>query len=175
MFSVAKINQNPSYFETLNFQTTFRVNNRFYNTNNDGFDQVFIGETLSFKRAIERNMTLQCFIDIGEELNGDFQNIASISLTWRPRKKECYFGYLWIEPDFRGNGLATYLINQICSYANELEIIVTLHAMPFVTPYIKPTFEDIQHFKGFFKQFGFKNCSKTGEIGFCNSMERLPS
>ena len=138
-------------------------------------DQLFIGEKISFQRAIEQKTMLRCFIEVSEEVGGGLLIAGSISLTWDPEENECYIGVLWIEPEFRGTGLATYILSEITNFADELGIVLTLLAIPFITPEIKPTDEDILELKDFYQQFGFIDSSETKERGICCSMERLPN
>jgi ribosomal protein S18 acetylase RimI-like enzyme len=175
MLSIAEINQNLWYYDWLDFQVEFRINNKLRCFDIDSFDQVFIGENISFKRAIEQKKRLQCFIDIGEEVEDDFLITGSVSLTWVPEKNECYIGSLWIEPEFRGNGLATYFLNEIINFADELKMILTLHVLPFISPEKKPTDEDISKLKDYYERFGFRRNSEMNVIEFGGfSMERLP-
>ena len=174
MLSVEGINQKLPPFDCLDLQVEFRINNQFLSFNIDSMNQVFLGENISFKRAIEKKTVVQCFLDVGEKINNDFFVGGYISLTWKPKENECYIGLLWIDPNFRGNGLATYILNEIIHFADELSIVLTLHAIPFISPKIKPTDEDILKLKGFFHQFGFRDNSNVKRIGCISSMERLP-
>lgn len=174
MYSVDKFNQNFKYLDDWDFQVEFRLNNQLSSFDIDTLDQVFMGEYMSLKKAIEQKNRLQCFIDVGEEVRGDFLALGSVSLTWKPEENECYIGTLWIEPDFRGNGLATYIFNEIINFADELGIILTLHAMPFIDPEKKPTTEDISELKDYYRRFGFRRSSDTKGIGYDSLMERLP-
>ncbi len=175
MYSVGEINQNLAYFDYWDFQVEFRINNQFHSFNINSMDQIFMGEYISLKRAIDQKKALQCFIDVGEEIRGDFLIIGSVSLTWKPEEKECYIGTLWIEPEFRGNGLASYILNEIVNFADELGILLALHAMPFIHPEKKPTDEEILKLKAYYRQFGFEENPETKGIGFNCIMERLPN
>ncbi|MFX0061529.1 MAG: GNAT family N-acetyltransferase [Candidatus Hermodarchaeota archaeon] len=141
----------------------------------NSMDQVFMGEKISFQRAIKQKKMLRCFIDVSEELGGEVPIAGSVALTWNPEENECYIGVLWIEPEFRGTGLATYILNEITNFADELGIVLTLLAIPFITPEIKPTDKDILELKDFYQQFGFRDNSKKKERGIDCSMERLPN
>ncbi|UCE14274.1 MAG: GNAT family N-acetyltransferase [Candidatus Heimdallarchaeota archaeon] len=174
MLSVEGINQKLPSFESFDLHVEFRINGRLYSFDNDSMDQVFMGENISLKRAIEQKMELQCFIDVGEEIEDIFFVVGSISLTWKPKESECYIGLLWINPSLRGNGLATFFLNEISTFADELGIVLALHALPFINPQTKPTIEDISKFKEFFRQFGFRDNLQTNGIGYDNLMERLP-
>ncbi|MFX1250949.1 MAG: GNAT family N-acetyltransferase [Promethearchaeota archaeon] len=136
--------------------------------------QLFMGEKISLQRAIEQKKMLRCFIEVSEEVGGELLIAGSVSLTWDPKENECYIGVLWIEPEFRGNGLATYILSEITNFADELGIVLTLLVIPFISPEIKPTTEDILELKEFYQQFGFNDNSETKERGICCSMERLP-
>ncbi|MFX0173749.1 MAG: GNAT family N-acetyltransferase [Candidatus Hodarchaeota archaeon] len=171
MLSVAGIGQKLPPFENFDLRVKYRIYNNFRYFNIDCMDQVFMGENISLKRAIEQKTALQCFLDVGKESESDFIVCGSITLTWNPKENECYIGLLWIDPNFRGNGLATYILNEIINFADELSIVLTLHAMPFISPQIKPTREDILKLKVFFRQFGFQD--KSNGIGCNNLMERL--
>ncbi|MFX0094951.1 MAG: GNAT family N-acetyltransferase [Candidatus Hodarchaeota archaeon] len=117
---------------------------------------------------------LRCFIDVCEKFEGELHLAGSISLTWDPKLDECYIGVLWVNPEFRGNGLATYILKAIIHFADELGIVLTLLAIPFITPNIKPTDEDILKSKNFFQQLGFKTCLGRTGIAFGCPMDRLP-
>jgi GNAT superfamily N-acetyltransferase len=138
-------------------------------------DQLFMGEKISLQRAIEQKKMLRCFIEVSEEVGGELLIAGSASLTWNPEENECYMGVLWIEPEFRGTGLATYILSEITNFADELGMVLTLLAIPFITPEIKPTADDILELKDFYQQFGFRDNSETRERGICCSMERLPN
>lgn len=174
MLSIVEINQNLPCFDCLDFQVEFRINNQLRSFNIHSIDQVFLGENISLKRAIDQKTILQCFIYVGEEFGGDFLKAGSVSLTWKPEQNECYIGILWITQEFRGNGLATYILNEIITFADELGIVLALHAMPFISPEEKPTYEDIFKLKDYYRRFGFRENSETKGIGFDNSMDRLP-
>ncbi|UCG89601.1 MAG: GNAT family N-acetyltransferase [Candidatus Heimdallarchaeota archaeon] len=175
MFSVKEIIQNSPYIDYWVLIVEFQINNQQHSFNIHTLDQVFMGDHISLKRAIDQKETLRCFIDIGEEVGGDFLTHGSFSLTWKPEENECYIGTLWIEPEFRGNGLATYIFNEIINFADELGIILTLHAMPFINPRKKPTDEEISKLKDYYRRFGFKENLETKGTGFDCSMERLPN
>ncbi|MFX1283191.1 MAG: GNAT family N-acetyltransferase [Promethearchaeota archaeon] len=174
MFSVKETIRNFPYFDYWDFKVEFQIDNQCYCINIHTLDQVFNGEHISFRRAIDQKKTLRCFVDIGEEVGGDFLTLGSVSLTWKPEEKECYIGTVWIEPDYRGHGLATYIFNEIINFADEFEIPLSLHAMPFINPERKPTDEEILKLKDYYRRFGFKENSIIQGIGYDCSMERLP-
>ncbi|MFW9992884.1 MAG: GNAT family N-acetyltransferase [Candidatus Odinarchaeota archaeon] len=174
MYSVIEINQNQPYFDCWDVQVEYQINNQLLSFNNCSFDQVFTGENISLKRAIAEKKLLRCFIDIGRERGGDFIMAGSVSLIWKPEEHCCYMGGLWIEPEFRGNGLATYILNEITNFADELGMVLTLHALPFISPEIKPADEDISKLKDYYRQFGFSSNSETMGLASCCAMERLP-
>ncbi|MFX0182217.1 MAG: GNAT family N-acetyltransferase [Candidatus Hodarchaeota archaeon] len=174
MFSVKEnIHKFPN-LDYWDFNVEFQINNQSHRFYIHTLDQVFMGGHISINRAINEEKTLYCFIDVGEEHRGDFLKVGSFSLTWKPDENECYIGTLWIEPEFRGNGLATYIFNEIIDLADELGIVLTLHAMPFISPKRKPTDEEILKLKDYYRRFGFKESSTTKGTGFDCSMERLP-
>ena len=174
MLSVPEIRQTLPDFNCLDFCLEFRINNQLHSFNIHSMDQVFMGKNISFKRAIEQKVMLQCLLDIGKDLDGDFLTIGSLSLTWKPKKRELYIGNLWIEPDFRGNGVGTSVLTEITNFADVLEIVLTLHAIPFISPEIKPTIEDILVLKNFYRRFGFKEKAETQVLGLNSAMKRLP-
>ncbi len=174
MYSVDKINQNFSFLDYWDLQVEFRINKQLLNFKINNMDQVFMGEHISLKRAIDQKKTIQCFIDLGEEIGNDFLLIGTVSFTWKPERNECYLGNLWIKPEFRGNGLATYILNEIINFADELGIVLTLHALPFISPEKKPTNEEILKLKDYYQQFGFYENLETDGIGFNCSMKRFP-
>ncbi|MFX0052844.1 MAG: GNAT family N-acetyltransferase [Candidatus Hermodarchaeota archaeon] len=175
MFSVKENIQQFPNFDYWDFVVEFQTNNQSHSIYFHALDQVFMGGHISLKRAIDQEKTLFCFIDIGEEFRGDFLKVGSFSLVWRPEKNECYIGTLWIEPEFRGNGLANDIFNEIINLADELGIILTLHAVPFISPEEKPTDQEILKLKDYYRRFGFVENSTTKGTGFDCSMERLPS
>ncbi len=174
MYSVDEINQNFQHLDYWEFQVEFRINDQLRRLNINSIDEVFLGEHISLKKAIDQNETIHCFIDVGEE--GEvFHKVGSVSLTWKPEANECYIGTLWIEPEFRGNGLATNILNEIINLADELGIILTLHALPFINPENKPTDEEILKLKHYYRRFGFQDNLETNGIGFDCLMERAPN
>ncbi|MFX0120928.1 MAG: GNAT family N-acetyltransferase [Promethearchaeota archaeon] len=175
MFSVKETIQDFSSFNYWDINVEFQINNRSHIFNMHSIDQVFMGEDISLKRAIDQKITLRCFIDIGEVFIENFNMVGSVSLTWLPKENECYIGTIWIEPEFRGNGLATYILNEIIRFADEEGIVLALHAMPFINPQRKPTDKEISRLKAYYRGFGFKENSKTKGTGFDCSMERLPN
>ncbi|MFW9779742.1 MAG: GNAT family N-acetyltransferase [Candidatus Heimdallarchaeota archaeon] len=175
MFTVAENKRNFPSFDYWDFQVEFRINNGFRSFEFQSINQVFIGDYISLKSAIAQKTMLQCLIDIGEQNRGEFLIIGSVSLTWEPTKNECYIGNLWIEPDFRGNGLGTKLLNEIGTFADELGIVLTLHAKPFISPEKKPTPEDILELKDFYRRFGFREASNTKGMLISCAMKRIPS
>ena len=174
MLSVPEIKQILPDFNCLDFYLEFRINNQLRSFDIHSMDQVFTGKNISFQRAIEQKVKLQCLLDIGKELDGDFLVMGSISLTWKPEKRECYIGNLWIEPEFRGYGVGTSILTEIINFADDLEIVLTLHAIPFISPEIKPTIEDVLRLKSFYRRFGFIEKIKTKGMGLNSKMERLP-
>lgn len=174
MFSAAKIKQNELQYDYLYYQVEFRVKNRFHCFSINSLDQVFMGEYISFQKAITKKSMLQCFIEFGGDYRGDFFIAGSVSLTWEPDKNAIYIGLIWIEPLFRGNELSTYILNEITNFADELGVILTLYAIPFIGLKIKPTDKDISELKKYYNRFGFKSNSKARKLGFHCSMERLP-
>ncbi|MFX1507494.1 MAG: GNAT family N-acetyltransferase [Promethearchaeota archaeon] len=175
MYTADEINQNFLHLDYWEYQVEFLVNNRIHHFKINSIEEVFIGEPISLKRAIDQKKTLNCFIDIGEEIQGDFIGIGSFSLTWKAKRNECYIGTLWVEPEFRGNRLSTYIFEELTEIADELGIALTLHAMPFISPEKKPTDEEIMKLKEYYQRFGFKENPETKGVGFDCLMERVPN
>ena len=175
MYTADEINQNFLHLDYWKYQVEYRIDNQVRHFNINSIEEVFIGEPISLKRAIDQNKTLHCFIDIGEEIQDDFIRIGSFSLTWKAKRNECYIGTLWIEPEFRGYGLSTYIFEELTEIADELGIALTLHAMPFISPEKKPTDEKILKLKNYYNRFGFKENSEMKGIGFDCLMERFPN
>jgi GNAT superfamily N-acetyltransferase len=134
MLSVTEIIQNGSLFDHIEFHAEFRIDNQLRCFDIQSIDQIFMGENVSIKRAIDEKMSLQWLLDIGDGNQDEFHEVASISLSWKSDQNECYIGNLWIQADFRGNGLSSLIFNEIIDYADELGIILTLHAIPFIGP-----------------------------------------
>ncbi|UCG00438.1 MAG: GNAT family N-acetyltransferase [Candidatus Heimdallarchaeota archaeon] len=175
MYSVTETNQDCANLDYWDFQVEFQTNSQFCHFNINSLEEVFMGEPISLKRVIDQKKTINCFIDIGEEIKDDFLRIGSFSLAWKAKKNECYIGTLWIEPEFRGNGLSTYIFEELTEIADELGITLTLHAMPFISPEKKPTDEEILKLKNYYHRFGFKENSEMKGIGFDCLMERIPN
>ncbi|MFX1515956.1 MAG: GNAT family N-acetyltransferase [Promethearchaeota archaeon] len=175
MYTVDEINQRFPHLDYWEYQVEFRINNQVRHFNFNSIEEVFLGEPFSLRGAIDQNETLNCFIDIGEEIQGDFIGIGSFSLTWKAKRNECYIGTLWIEPEFRGNRLSTYIFEELTEIADDLGIALTLHAMPFISPEKKPTGEEILKLKNYYHRFGFKENSEMKGIGFDCLMERIPN
>jgi GNAT superfamily N-acetyltransferase len=135
--------------------------------------QIFMGEKVSIKKAIDEKIHLQWLLDIGDSSEDDFHELASLSLSWNSKQNECYIGNLWIQPDFRGNGLSTLILNEIIDYADELGIILTLHAIPFIDPEKKPTDDDVDRLVNFYKRFGFKRNPKSNGTLYDSRMVRF--
>lgn len=174
MLSVAEIKQILPDFDCWNFHAEFRIDDQLHCFTIHSMDQVFMGKNISLKGAIDQKAMMQCLLDIGKELAGDFLMIGSVSLTWDPKKRECYIGNLWIEPDFRGNGIGTSILTEIINFADMEGIILTLHALPFISPERKPTSEEVLKLKNFYRCFGFRDKSETKRIFLNSPMERLP-
>lgn len=174
MFSVIENKQVFPSFDYWDFQVEFRINKELRSFNIQNMSQIFMGEKISLKKAIKQKSMLQCFIDLGEKLGGTFHNVGSVSFTWDPEQNECYIGNLWIEPEFRGNGIGTYILNEIINFTDELGVVLTLHAIPFISPEEKPTIEDILRLKDFYRRFGFRENYQTKGLDFCGSMSRKP-
>ena len=174
MTSAIKIKQNELQFDYLYYQVEFRKNNHLRCFSINSLDQVFMGEKISFQKAINKKSMLQCFIEFGGDYKGEFLTAGSVSLTWEPNENAIYVGLLWIEPSFRGNELSTYILNEIINFADELGIILTLYAIPFISLKMKPTDKDISELKKYYNRFGFRNSSKARKLGFHCSMERIP-
>ncbi|MFX0209164.1 MAG: hypothetical protein ACFFDT_24485, partial [Candidatus Hodarchaeota archaeon] len=66
MFSVKETIQNFPYFGYWDFIVEFQIDNQRHSFNLHTLDQVFMGENISLKRAIDQKKTLNCFIDVGE-------------------------------------------------------------------------------------------------------------
>jgi len=175
MYSVDEINQNFLHLDYWEFQVEFQINNQRRLFNINSMDEIFLGDQISIKKAMDQKETLHCFIDIGEDIQGDFIRIGSFSLTWKAKRNECYIGTLWIEPEFRGNGLSTNIFEELTEIADELGIALTLHAIPFISPEKKPTPKEILKLKHYYRRFGFQENSETKGIGFDCLMERVPS
>ena len=174
MLSVVEIIQIGSLFECLDFQAEFRIGNQLRYIDIHNLEQIFMGENLSIKKAIDEKIPLQWLLDIGESHQEDFYLIASLSLTWRSKENECYIGNLWIQPDFRGNGLSTLIFNEIIDYADELGIVLTLHAIPFISSEKKPTDDEVSKLAEYYNRFGFKRNPVYNGISFNSRMVRLP-
>jgi GNAT superfamily N-acetyltransferase len=174
MLSVAEINQIESFSDSFDFYAKCRINNSFTCFRIHSLEQIFMGETGSIKKAIDKQMRVQWLLDIGEDLGDNFLTIASIAITWKPQQNECYIGNLWVEPEYRGNGLATLILNEIITYADELGVILTLHAIPFVGPEKKPTHDDIMRLVDHYCRFGFKRIQNILGIRLGPTMVRLP-
>ena len=175
MYTADEINQSILHLDYWEYQVEFRINDQVLHLNINNIEEVFIGEPISLKRAIDQNKTLNCFIDIGEEIQGNFIGIGSFSLTWKAKKNECYIGTLWIEPEFRGNRLSTHIFEELTENADDLGIALTLHAMPFISPEKKPTDDEILRLKNYYHRFGFNENSEMKGIGFDCLMERIPN
>jgi GNAT superfamily N-acetyltransferase len=119
-------------------------------------------------------MSLQWLLDIGESDQEVFHQIASLSLSWKSKENECYIGNLWIQPDFRGNGLSTLIFNEIINYADELGIVLALHAIPFISLEEKPTDEDVSKLADYYSRFGFRRNLNYNGITFNSRMVRFP-
>ena len=174
MLSIAEIIQNGSLFNHLDFRAKYRINNQLICFDIHSIKQIFMGEIVSIKKAIDQKMPLQWLLDLGENHKEDFQLIACLSLSWNSSENECYIGNLWIEPDFRGNGLATLIFNEITHYADKLGIILTLRAIPFLGPNKKPSEDDVSNLARYYKRFGFKRIPDSNEILYDAKMERFP-
>jgi ribosomal protein S18 acetylase RimI-like enzyme len=174
MYSIVENNQNFPSFDYWDFQVEFRINKGLHCFGVQSLSQIFLGENISVQRAIEQQAILHCFIDMGERFKGDFLNVGSVSLTWDPEDNACYIGNLWIEPEFRGNGLATGILNEIINFADELGIVLTLHVLPFISPEKKPTDKDVSKLKAFYQRFGFKTTSEKEGMIFGCLMKRIP-
>jgi GNAT superfamily N-acetyltransferase len=174
MLSVAENIQIGSLFEYLDFQAEFRIGNQLRFTDIHSMEQIFMGESVSIKKAIDEKIPLQWLLDIGETHQEDFHSIASLSLTWKSKENECYIGNLWIQPDFRGNNLSTLIFNEIIDYADELGIVLTLHAIPFISPEKKPTDDEVSKLADYYNRFGFKRNPGYEGILFNSRMVRLP-
>jgi GNAT superfamily N-acetyltransferase len=134
-----------------------------------------MGENVSIKRAIDEKMSLQWLLDIGDGNQDEFHEVASISLSWKSDQNECYIGNLWIQADFRGNGLSSLIFNEIIDYADELGIILTLHAIPFIGPQKKPTDDDVNRLVNYYERFGFKRSPESNGILYDSRMVRFPN
>ena len=174
MLSVAEIIQIGSLFEYLVFQAEFRIGNQLRCIDIHSIEQIFMGEIVSIQKAIDEKIPLQWLLDIGDSRQEDFYPIANLSLTWKSKESECHIGNLWIEPDFRGNGLSTLIFNEIIDYADELGIVLTLHAIPFISPEKKPTDDEVSKLAGYYNRFGFKRNLDYDGISFNSRMVRLP-
>ncbi|MHA2227460.1 MAG: GNAT family N-acetyltransferase [Candidatus Hodarchaeales archaeon] len=174
MLSVAEIIQNGSLFDYIDYHAKFRIGSQLRCIDIHSIKQIFIGEYASIKRAIDEKTPLQWLLDIGESYKGEFYLIASLSLSWKFKMNECYIGNLWIQPDYRGNGLSTLIFNEIIDYADELGIVLTLHAIPFISPEKKPTEKDVSKLAEYYNRFGFKRDPDSNGICFNSRMVRLP-
>jgi GNAT superfamily N-acetyltransferase len=174
MLSISEIIQNGSLFDHLDFRAKYRINNQLICFDIHSIKQIFMGEIVSIKKAIDQKLPLQWLLDLGESHREDFHQMACLSICWNPKENECYIGNIWIEPDFRGNGLATVIFNEIIYYADELGIILTLRAIPFLGPDKKPSEDDVSDLARYYKRFGFKRILEPNEILYDAKMERLP-
>ena len=174
MLSIIEINEKQSFLKSWDLSVELRVGKELKRFMASSMDKIFVDENFSLKRAIDNKKTLRCFIDIGERQDNDFSVTGSVSLSWNPKRNNCYIGLLWIEPEFRYNGIAKSIMNELIHFADELGVILTLHALPFINPNIKPSNEDILNCKAFYYQFGFKEHEGCKEIGFDSYLERLP-
>jgi len=174
MLSITEINENYSFLKSWELSIELRLNRQLHRFMAGSMDKIFLDENFSLKRAIDHKKTLRCFIDIGERHDNDFNVAGSVSFSWNPKTNKCYIGLIWIEPEFRNNGIATYIMNELTHFADDLGVVLTLHALPFINLKCKPSDEDIFNCKLFYSQFGFREHEKTKEIGFNSYMERLP-
>ncbi|MFX1513838.1 MAG: GNAT family N-acetyltransferase, partial [Promethearchaeota archaeon] len=179
MLSVKGINQKWQYLDSWDLQVEFQINYELRSFNISNLDQVFLGEIISLRRAIVEKKRLFCFLDFGRSYGNDFLKVGSFSFIWKHEKNECHIGLLWIEPEFRGNGLATQILNEIIDYADQLGIVLTLHAIPFTDPEKIPPISDILRLKRFYTRFGFfsdtnKDRSNAYESSLDHFMKRLP-
>ncbi len=174
MLSIIEIDENHSFLKSWDLNIELRLSKQVHRFMASSMDKIFLDENFSLKKAIDHKKTLRCFIDIGERHNNDFIVAGSVSFSWNPKRNNCYIGLLWTEPTFRNNGLATYIMNELIHFADDLGVILTLHALPFINPNCKPSNEDILNCKTFYCQFGFREHEKTKEIGSNSYMKRLP-
>jgi len=174
LLSIAEIIQTKSLFDYLDFRAEIRICNQLRYIDIHSLEQVFIGENVSIKRAINEKKSFQWLLDIGESHKDDFHCIASLSLSWKVKEKECYIGNLWVEPDFRGNGLSTLIFNEIIEYADELGVALSLHALPFISPEEKPSNDDVSKLADYYIRFGFRRNPDTDGISYNSKMVRFP-
>ena len=174
MLIVAEVTPIGSLVDSLDFHAELRIGNQLCCFDINSIEQIFMGEKGSIKRAIDEKTPIQWLLDIGESYQEDFHPIASLSLSWKSKENECYIANLWIQPDFRGNGISTFILNEIIDYADELGVVLTLHAVPFISPEEKPTDDDVSKLVGYYNRFGFKRNPVYNGITFNSKMVRSP-
>lgn len=174
MLSTGEIKENQSTFEFFDFCVEFQMDKHPRRIRKQNISEIFMGEKISIRKAICQKTLLRCFIDIGEEATDHFISYGNISLTWEPKENLCIIGVIWIKPEFRGKGIASYLLDQVTSFADELGIVVTLFALPFVIAKKRPTRKEISVIQEYYKRFGFNKSSKVSGTGFDCSMKRFP-
>ena len=174
MLSIPEVVQIGSLFDYFDYHAEFRIDNQLHYIDIHSMEQIFLGEQVSIKKAIDEKKSLQWLLDIGENHQEDFHQVASLSLSWESKENECYIGNLWIQPEFRGNGLSTLIFNELVDYADELGIVLTLHAIPFKDPTEKPTVDDVAKLINYYKRFGFKKQPIASGITFNSRMIRFP-
>lgn len=175
MISVTNQNENKLNFDISDFKVLFQKSDQSYNLRFNSLDQVFLGKEISISNAIIQKTMLYCFIEFGREYNDGFQNVGSVSLTLHPNEREIYIGLIWIEPEFRGNRVASIILSEIVFLAEQFSINLALHAIPFINPHVKPGTEDISNLKNFYRDYGFKENLIAGKLSECSLMERLSS
>ena len=96
MYSVAENNNVLSIFDTWDLKGCFRIKNTFHTINLPNIEQVFFGENLSLKEAIDQKKAIQCFIEIEENNEENFLDVGTISLAWNPKENECRVSFFLI-------------------------------------------------------------------------------
>ena len=174
MLSSAEIKEIRASFDYFDFSVEFHQNRKIRRINILSMDQVFMDEEISIRKAIHHKTLIRCFIDVGEDHIDDFVSYGSLSLTYEPKLKKCIIGLIWIEPEYRGKGLATYFLDQITTAADDLDLVLSLFALPYVGNANEPKEKDFQKLKDFYEQFGFKESSQVRGTGFDYTMTRIP-